>query len=98
MPLASVTVNFDEVPTTCAFVTMWPFLSKTTPEPRPLGVSIWTTDGATFLTTETSWFCSAPTPAGGALAAAADGTRASAAIRMASVFTVCTPRFLVVSP
>jgi hypothetical protein len=44
-----VTVKVFAVPTTCAFVTMFPAESKTTPEPRPSLVSIWTTDGETFL-------------------------------------------------
>ena len=43
-----MTVKVVASPTTWAFVTMWPFESKTIPEPRPSEVSIWTTDGATL--------------------------------------------------
>src|SRR3954470_23758388 len=38
---------------------MLPFVSKTIPEPRPSGVSIWTTDGDTSWKTLTKLFCSA---------------------------------------
>ena len=34
-PFEVVTVKLFAVPTTWAFVTMWPFASKTIPEPRP---------------------------------------------------------------
>ena len=47
----AVTVNGPLAPTTWLFVTMSPFESKTTPEPSPCGLWIWTTDGDSLCTT-----------------------------------------------
>src|ERR671931_469423 len=41
--------------TTWALVTMSPWSSKTTPEPRPSGVLIWTTEGSTLAAIACSW-------------------------------------------
>src|ERR1700733_3916565 len=57
-------------PTTCAFVTMSPVESKTTPDPSPELVRISTTDGSTSLIAAENAACSAAYPAGGAVAAA----------------------------
>ena len=46
-----MTVNGPLAPTTWLFVTMSPFESKTTPEPSPCGLWIWTTDGDSLCTT-----------------------------------------------
>src|SRR5437588_7825643 len=51
--------------TTWLLVTMSPSLSNTTPEPRPSGVLIWTTDGRTPAAIDRSWswnWSSAPLP------------------------------------
>ncbi len=53
LPAEVVTRKAVALPTTWALVTMSPFPSKTTPEPRPAGVVIWTTLGLTALTTWT---------------------------------------------
>ena len=49
--LAVVTLKVFSSPTTCAFVTMCPLSSYTTPEPRSLVARICTTDGRTSLIT-----------------------------------------------
>ena len=48
---ATWTPNFVALPATCAFVTMFPDRSSTTPEPSPFSVLISTTEGSTWRTT-----------------------------------------------
>ena len=51
MSPATWTRNFVALPATCAFVTMFPDRSSTTPEPSPFSVLISTTEGSTWRTT-----------------------------------------------
>src|SRR2546429_3424392 len=68
--LDSLTCTFLAVPTTCAFVTMSPCLSNTTPEPSPCDVVICTTEGSTLATTRSYCCCRfAGPPAAGTLGA-----------------------------
>ena len=56
-PEASVTKKRFALPTTCAFVTTSPRVSKTTPEPRATDVRTCTTSGETALTILTKLCC-----------------------------------------
>src|SRR2546430_1725212 len=77
LPSAVVTLKRDSLPTTWALVTMSPLPSKTIPEPRPLVVSITTTDGLTCWTTATycdcSWSAAPPEASGEAGCSPAEG-------------------------
>jgi len=65
-PSARVTSKVVASPTTWALVTILPALSSTTPEPSPVVVEIWTTEGRTRSTTwmNASWSESARPIAG----------------------------------
>jgi hypothetical protein len=77
-PIDSVTDSVCAPVTTCAFVTMSPFPSNTTPEPSPVLVWICTTSGETVLTTLLNSCCST-CPAGAVVAAVADDAGAATA-------------------
>src|SRR5882672_911984 len=76
-PSDMVTLKMVAPATTWLLVTMSPLASNTTPEPRPVFVSMTTTDGLTRPTTLMKSFCSAPAIAGDA-GAEADGAALAA--------------------